>query len=134
MSSRVPPAGTKKPGSSIIHDVFQGGVRVETLSRKTHMTKREEEDVDATAVSAEEQGWTRTENDLNFMYLTLDIPPTPLFKDTQGGNIIPQIPLFDVLTKSARPRLFFKPRRRRVAADPRRRRRRVFVAAAAARA
>ena len=82
-------------------------MRVETLSRKTHMTKREEEDVDATAVSAEEQGWTRTENDLNFMYLTLDIPPTPLFKDTQGGNIIPQIPLFDVLTKSARPRLFF---------------------------
>ena len=44
-------------------------------------------------------GWKRDEKDLNFLYLTLDVPPTPLFKDTQGGNIVPQIPLFDVLTK-----------------------------------
>lgn len=32
-------------------------------------------------------------------HLTLDIPATPLFKDSQGGNIIPQIPLFKVLDK-----------------------------------
>ena len=91
--------GTKRPGSSIIHDVFQGSIRVETLSRKTHLTKRDEADVDATATSAESAGWKRDEKDLNFLYLTLDVPPTPLFKDTQGGNIVPQIPLFDVLTK-----------------------------------
>ena len=91
--------GTKRPGSSIIHDVFQGSIRVETLSRKTHLTKRDEADVDATATSAESAGWKRDEKELNFLYLTLDVPPTPLFKDTQGGNIVPQIPLFDVLTK-----------------------------------
>ena len=91
--------GTKRPGSSVIHGAFQGGVHVETLARKTHLTKRDEADVDESAVAAEKAGWRRTEVDLNFLYLTLDIPPTPLFKDTQGGNIIPQIPLFDVLTK-----------------------------------
>lgn len=32
-------------------------------------------------------------------HLPLDIPATPLFKDSQGGNIIPQIPLFKVLDK-----------------------------------
>ena len=63
------------------------------------MTKRDEADVDATATSAESAGWKRDEKDLNFLYLTLDVPPTPFFKDTQGGNIVPQIPLFDVLTK-----------------------------------
>ena len=63
------------------------------------MTKRDEADVDDTAVSAEAQGWKRDERDLPFLYLTLDVPATPLFKDTQGGNIVPQIPLFDVLTK-----------------------------------
>ena len=91
--------GTKKPGSSVIHEAFLGQIQVETLSRKTHLTKRDEADVDDGAVTAEAQGWKRDERDLPFLYLTLDIPPTPLFKDTQGGNIIPQIPLFDVLTK-----------------------------------
>ena len=89
--------GTKRPGSSIIHDVFQGSIRVETLSRKTHLTKRDEADVDDCDVRR--AGWKRHQKDLNFLYLTLDVPPTPLFKDTQGGNIVPQIPLFDVLTK-----------------------------------
>jgi len=91
--------GTRKPGSSVIHEAFQGAVNVETLSRKTHLTKRDEAGVDDGAATAEAQGWSRDERDLPFLYLTLDIPPTPLFKDTQGGNIIPQIPLFDVLTK-----------------------------------
>ena len=27
----------------------------------------------------------------NFLYLSLDLPPMPLFKDTEGGNIIPQV-------------------------------------------
>ena len=36
---------------------------------------------------------------ISHRHLTLDIPATPLFKDSQGGNIIPQIPLFKVLDK-----------------------------------
>lgn len=82
--------------STIIERTFRGEIHVETLSRRTHLTKRDENEVDE---NAEERGWTRTERDSNFLYLTLDIPATPLFKDSQGGNIIPQIPLFDVLAK-----------------------------------
>ncbi|KAH8056643.1 alpha-tubulin binding protein [Aureococcus anophagefferens] len=80
-------------------DFLVWATSAETLSRRTHLTKRDEADVDDTAVSAEAQGWKRDERDLPFLYLTLDVPATPLFKDTQGGNIVPQIPLFDVLTK-----------------------------------
>lgn len=81
--------------SSIVDRAFRGAILVETLSRRTHLTRRDE-DHDETA---EEQGWRRTVAETKFLYLTLDIPPTPLFKDSQGGNVIPQIPLFDVLAK-----------------------------------
>jgi U4/U6.U5 tri-snRNP-associated protein 2 len=33
------------------------------------------------------------------LFLTVDIPQTPLFKDSQGGIIIPQVPLYTVLDK-----------------------------------
>eukprot|EP00602_Paraphysomonas_sp_CaronLab_P000725 CAMPEP_0185027716 /NCGR_PEP_ID=MMETSP1103-20130426/12934_1 /TAXON_ID=36769 /ORGANISM="Paraphysomonas bandaiensis, Strain Caron Lab Isolate" /LENGTH=339 /DNA_ID=CAMNT_0027561823 /DNA_START=877 /DNA_END=1896 /DNA_ORIENTATION=- len=46
-----------------------------------------------------EEKWERDTKSNSFLYLTLDIPPTPLFKDSQGGLIIPQIPLFEVLKK-----------------------------------
>ncbi|KAJ8605079.1 hypothetical protein CTAYLR_000348 [Chrysophaeum taylorii] len=69
-----------------IEESFRGEILVETLQRRTHLTKSDVE-------------WTRTETNTKFAYLTLDIPPTPLFKDSRGGNIVPQIPLFDVLAK-----------------------------------
>lgn len=34
-----------------------------------------------------------------FLYLTLDIPAAPLYKDELENNIIPQIPLFNLLAK-----------------------------------
>lgn len=34
-----------------------------------------------------------------FFYLSLDLPPAPLFKDNVDQNIIPQVPLFDLLSK-----------------------------------
>ncbi|OQR94722.1 U4/U6.U5 tri-snRNP-associated protein [Achlya hypogyna] len=70
--------GTKTPGSSIIHQVFQGTVRVNTLASGLTAT--------TTATTP-------------FLFLSLDLPPTPLFKDSQGGNVIPQVPLFTVLEK-----------------------------------
>ncbi|OQS07875.1 U4/U6.U5 tri-snRNP-associated protein [Thraustotheca clavata] len=69
--------GTKHAGSSIIHRVFQGMVQVKTLSESAPATT------------------TTTP----FLFLSLDLPPTPLFKDSQGGNVIPQVPLFTVLEK-----------------------------------
>ena len=35
----------------------------------------------------------------HFLYLTLDLPPTPLFKDDLSESIIPQVPLFTLLSK-----------------------------------
>ncbi|CAK4174807.1 unnamed protein product [Aphanomyces euteiches] len=71
--------GTKTPGSSIIHKVFQGMVNVTTVTENI-------DEVPATTT-------------IPFLHLSLDLPPTPLFKDSQGGNVIPQMPLFTVLEK-----------------------------------
>lgn len=34
-----------------------------------------------------------------FMYLTLDLPTAPLYKDEKEQLIIPQVPLFSILAK-----------------------------------
>ena len=34
-----------------------------------------------------------------FLFLGLDIPPAPLFKDSQGGKVIAQVPLYELLRK-----------------------------------
>ena len=44
-------------------------------------------------------GWTTTTTTNPFTFLSVEIPPTPLFRDSEGGLIIPQIPLFQVLQK-----------------------------------
>jgi U4/U6.U5 tri-snRNP-associated protein 2 len=40
-----------------------------------------------------------TETDNHFLYLTLDLPPPPLFKDEKQEIIIPQIPLATLFSK-----------------------------------
>ena len=130
--------GTKKAGSSIIHETFQGQVRVTTRQRKTAAVKRKEEELrqaasegpekaavgsvqpataaaaaSAAAATEEEEeeeeeeddddaamaDWSKDTADVPFLMLSLEIPATPLFKDSQGGKVIPQVPLFDVLEK-----------------------------------
>ena len=39
----------------------------------------------------DEEQTKRTEEDVPFLFLGVDLPPMPLFKDTEGGNIIPQV-------------------------------------------
>ncbi|KAI9995620.1 hypothetical protein PInf_012685 [Phytophthora infestans] len=80
--------GTHKPGSSIIHKCFQGFVEVTTddETKVASSDPAERESAVSTTVSP-------------FLMMALDLPSTPLFKDSQGGNIIPQIPLFTVLEK-----------------------------------
>lgn len=46
-----------------------------------------------------EDGWVKTVTEVPFTYLSLDIPPCPLFRDSHGGYIIPQVPLFQLLNK-----------------------------------
>ena len=93
---------TKTSKTSIIHDVFRGEIIVETLSRRTASVAAAEDQPpsDAAFLAApEDYGWRKDVMTVPFLYLTLDIPPTPLFKDSFGGDVIPQIPLFDVLAK-----------------------------------
>lgn len=47
----------------------------------------------------DEEGWTKKTQETPFTFLSLDIPPCPLFRDSQGGFIIPQVPLFELLNK-----------------------------------
>ncbi|CAH0477414.1 unnamed protein product [Peronospora belbahrii] len=80
--------GSNKLGSSIIYKCFQGFVEVTTDddTKSTSADPAERESAVSTTVSP-------------FLMIALDLPSTPLFKDSQGGNIIPQIPLFTVLQK-----------------------------------
>merc|ERR1712070_256716 len=77
--------GTRKPGSSIIHKTFQGSVRVSTHKVEGDGDEEHKEHVD--------------EKEMPFLYLTVDVPAAPLFKDTLERNIIPQVPLFACLAK-----------------------------------
>merc|ERR1712096_599689 len=72
----------KKRPTSIIHRTFQG--RVETKTQP--LIVKSSSEVEAST----ENETTAT---VPFLYLSLDLPPMPLFKDTEGGNIIPQEPL-----------------------------------------
>ncbi|KAG4433791.1 hypothetical protein IFR05_010730 [Cadophora sp. M221] len=80
-----------KPGSSMIQRVFQGKLKVESqaITAKADAGDRLRFE-EAASVQA----------DVNrFMFLTLDLPTAPLFQDELERNIIPQIPLTNILSK-----------------------------------
>eukprot|EP01117_Protostelium_nocturnum_P008417 TRINITY_DN3008_c0_g1_i1.p1 TRINITY_DN3008_c0_g1~~TRINITY_DN3008_c0_g1_i1.p1 ORF type:complete len:557 (+),score=203.13 TRINITY_DN3008_c0_g1_i1:108-1673(+) len=69
---------TGKKEKSIIHKVFQGKVEVVTESNTNPQPRT---DI------------------IPFLYLTLDVPPPPLFKDEAEQTVIPKRPIFDLLEK-----------------------------------
>jgi len=52
-----------------------------------------------------------TARELPFLYLTVDVPPAPLFKDALERNIIPQVPLYLPISPHISPYLPISPRR-----------------------
>ncbi|KAL6076196.1 U4/U6.U5 tri-snRNP-associated protein 2, variant 2 [Balamuthia mandrillaris] len=87
--------GTRKLGSSIIHQVFQGSVCVTT---KPLAIKKEEMQISNN--SSIEQLMKETTTKVSpFLFLSLDIPPAPLFKSEEEKTVIPQLPLFHCLQK-----------------------------------
>ncbi len=80
-----------KPGSSIIQQIFQGKLKVESqvITAKADAGDRLRFE-DAAEVKVD---ITR------FMLLTLDLPAAPLFQDELERNIIPQVPLTSILSK-----------------------------------
>eukprot|EP00727_Mastigamoeba_balamuthi_P008078 m51a1_g3891 hypothetical protein (762) ;mRNA; f:65589-74528 len=83
-------AGTAK--HSVIHEAFQGEVEVTTFPAQ-QVRPESEEPKEAT----EERPPTVIRN--KFLFLPLDLPPMPVFKDGQERNIIPQVPLHTLLAK-----------------------------------
>ncbi|RNA21311.1 U4 tri-snRNP-associated 2 [Brachionus plicatilis] len=85
--------GTKSQNSSIIYKTFQGQMKIYT--RKIAPLNDE---------SAEQQVF-RPEDYLEkveekpFLYLSVDLPSPPLFRDELKESIIPQVPLMQILTK-----------------------------------
>ncbi|KAM7525136.1 hypothetical protein LguiA_015038 [Lonicera macranthoides] len=74
---------TSKRSSSIINQWFQGELEV----------------VEEIHGGAEGNNVVTETSRMPFLMLGLDLPPPPLFKDVMEKNIIPQVPLFNLLKK-----------------------------------
>ena len=74
--------GGSNKKTSIVHQCFQGYIDIITFAKSENSDEVIE-----------------NVNENQFMFLPLDIPPTPLFRDSTGGMVIPQIPLFEILKK-----------------------------------
>ncbi|XP_062229623.1 uncharacterized protein LOC133927261 [Phragmites australis] len=95
---------SKKKNRSIIHDCFQGELEVvKEIHRKHIMEKREDGDEQngeaGSVVGTTNDGTVTETSKVPFLMLGLDLPPPPLFKDAMEKNIIPQVPLFNILKK-----------------------------------
>lgn len=86
--------GTNKDNSSIIFQTFRGSMK--TYTRKViPIDKSIEEKLQL----MENEDYREKCDEGNFLYLTLDLPPTPLFQDEMSENILPQVPLSQLLAK-----------------------------------
>ena len=94
--------GTKKPNSSVIYRAFQGRVEVTTRPLISDSSEEGEKGLkseeEREAEERDQQERTVTE-EVSSLFLTLELPPPPLFKNELDRNIIPQIPLQDLLNK-----------------------------------
>jgi U4/U6.U5 tri-snRNP-associated protein 2 len=77
-------------GKTVVHACFQGQLAV-----AAEKDVRTDEDKEA-GLSPVVQ---RTDSKTKFLFLTLDLPPAPLFRDDSEKNIIPQVPLMVLLEK-----------------------------------
>jgi U4/U6.U5 tri-snRNP-associated protein 2 len=99
----------KKYYTSVIQLIFMGQVEIATVQKKREIVVEQEKEDDRLGSDNEDdhdvpQGQTTTQMEeivtqTNFLQLTLDIPEKPLFKDEEGGLVIPQEPLVNILKK-----------------------------------
>jgi hypothetical protein len=71
-------------------------VDVSTLTKNKGRSDKPDE-VNSLEDAAQGNDWLSSTLTTPFLFLSLDIPECPLFRDSQGGLIVPQIPLFEVL-------------------------------------
>ncbi|KAK9706331.1 hypothetical protein RND81_07G117100 [Saponaria officinalis] len=94
---------SSKKNTSIIYQCFQGELEVVKEVQGKGLIERRENDgqnQDATTNgSSDNSNVVREISRMPFLMLGLDLPPPPLFKDVMEKNIIPQVPLFNILKK-----------------------------------
>ncbi|KAI0785298.1 hypothetical protein BC629DRAFT_1515992 [Irpex lacteus] len=85
--------GTKKRNSSVIFSTFQGELRMETQQVLVRSSAQESAkplfDIDREIKATKSP----------FLFLSVDLPPPPLFQDAVEKNIIPQVSIQSVLAK-----------------------------------
>lgn len=86
--------GKKDPNSSIIYKSFLGQMNVYTKK----IPPVECDEVQKEILLATEEYQEKCET-TNFLYLNCDLPPPPLFIDELKENIIPQVNLYQMLSK-----------------------------------
>lgn len=84
----------QNPDDSIIYRSFRGEMRI--FTRKLPPSNLDDIQRRLLMATAEYQETMETSK---FLYLTCDLPPTPLFQDEFKENIIPQVHLFQLLSK-----------------------------------
>lgn len=84
----------QNPDNSIIYRTFRGEMKV--FTRKLPPSNLD--DIQQRLLMATSE-YQETMEISNFVYLTCDLPPTPLFQDELKENIIPQVHLFQLLSK-----------------------------------
>jgi len=82
--------GTKKKDSSIFSQCFQGEITVQTMKLKLGRKKKK---------NFSEKDYETSTSKVQFFYISLALPPAPLFKDEADRSLIPQVPLFDLIGK-----------------------------------
>lgn len=78
--------GTKKQESSTIYKSFLGSMKI--FTRKIPPIDMDEKQKKSLLLTSDYQ---EVETESNFLYLTCDLPPPPLFIDAFKENIIPQV-------------------------------------------
>lgn len=90
----------KNKNKSIIHDCFQGELEVvKDIHKRPLMEKKENRDEESKEGAPASNNIARETSRVPFLMLGLDLPPPPLFKDAMEKNIIPQVPLFNIMKK-----------------------------------
>lgn len=97
---------SKGKKSSVLFESLQGLVEVRTKSKRLVDNFQQQQLLERFSSSntpVDADGWTDTTQKSRFTFLSLDIPPCPLFRDSQGGLVIPQIPLFQLIQRKFDP-------------------------------
>ncbi|KAG2386041.1 hypothetical protein C9374_003190 [Naegleria lovaniensis] len=79
---------------SIISKTFRGKITVTST-----LIRRKKAATDSSSSTQNKEDEITSQSKSPFMYLTLDVPSTPLFKDEYARNILPQVSLFSLLSK-----------------------------------